>query len=197
MDIEAWLQGLGLERYAPAFRDNEIDWEVLPKLTSEDLREIGVAAVGHRRKLMGAIAALGALVPTTAVTAAVSGASAPADAERRQLTVMFCDLVDSTALATRLDPEDLREVVAAYHRAVTAAVAQFDGFVAKYMGDGVLVYFGYPRAHEDDAERAIRTGLGVIDAVSALGIQSMKLQARVGIATGLVVVGDLIGEGSA
>ena len=197
MDIEAWLQGLGLERYAPAFRDNEIDWEVLPKLTSEDLKEIGVAAVGHRRKLMGAIAALGALPPTAAVTAAVSGASAPADAERRQLTVMFCDLVDSTSLAARLDPEDLREVIAEYHRAVAAAVAQFDGFVAKYMGDGVLVYFGYPRAHEDDAERAVRAGLGLIDAVGRLDVRSVELQARVGIATGLVVVGDLIGEGSA
>jgi len=197
MDIEAWLQGLGLERYAPAFRDNEIDSEVLPKLTSEDLREIGVAAVGHRRKLMDAIAALGASAPTAAVTAVVSGASAPADAERRQLTVMFCDLVDSTSLAARLDPEDLREVIAEYHRAVAAAVAQLDGFVAKYMGDGVLVYFGYPRAHEDDAERAVRAGLGLIDAVGRLDVRSVELQARVGIATGLVVVGDLIGEGSA
>jgi len=197
MDIEAWLQGLGLKRYAPAFRDNEIDWEVLPKLTSEDLREIGVAAVGHRRKLMDAIAALGASAPTAAVTAVVSGASAPADAERRQLTVMFCDLVDSTSLAARLDPEDLREVIAEYHRAVAAAVAQLDGFVAKYMGDGVLVYFGYPRAHEDDAERAVRAGLGLIDAVGRLDVRSVELQARVGIATGLVVVGDLIGEGSA
>ena len=116
MDIEAWLQGLGLERYAPAFRDNEIDWEVLPKLTTEDLREIGVAAVGHRRKLLGAIAALGASAPTSAVTAAVSGASAPADAERRQLTVMFCDLVGSTPLSARFDPEDLREILGTYHR---------------------------------------------------------------------------------
>ena len=121
----------------------------------------------------------------------------PADAERRQLTVMFCDLVGSTALSARLDPEDLREVIAAYHRAVAEIVAGFDGFVAKYMGDGVLVYFGYPRAHEDDAERAVRAGLGVIDAVGRLDVKSVKLQARVGIATGLVVVGDLIGEGSA
>jgi class 3 adenylate cyclase len=118
-------------------------------------------------------------------------------AERRQLTVMFCDLVGSTALAARLDPEDLREVIGAYHRAVAEIVAGFDGFVAKYMGDGVLVYFGYPRAHEDDAERAIRAGLGVIDAIRRLEVKSGKLQACVGIATGLVVVGDLIGEGSA
>ncbi len=120
-----------------------------------------------------------------------------AQAERRQLTVMFCDLVGSTALAARLDPEDLREVISAYHRAVAEIVAGFDGFVAKYMGDGVLVYFGYPRAHEDDAEQAVRAGLGVIDAVGRLDVKSVELQARVGIATGLVVVGDLIGEGSA
>src|SRR6516165_1108472 len=153
MDIEAWLQGLGLERYGPAFRDNEIDWEVLPKLTSEDLREIGVAAVGHRRKLLDAIAALGASAPTAAATAAVSGASTPPDAERRQLTVMFCDLIGSTALASR------REVIGAYHRCVAETIGWFDGFVAKYMGDGVLAYFGYPEAHEDDAERAVRAGL--------------------------------------
>ena len=146
MDIEAWLQGLGLERYAPAFRDNEIDWDVLPKLTSEDLREIGVAAVGHRRKLLAAIAALGTSATTAAVTAAVSGASASTDAERRQLTVMFCDLVGSTPLSTRFDPEDLREIVGAYHRCVADTVGRFAGFVAKYMGDGVLVYFGYPEA---------------------------------------------------
>jgi class 3 adenylate cyclase len=196
MDIEAWLQGLGLERYAPAFRDNEIDWEVLPKLTSEDLREIGVAAVGHRRKLLGAIAALGASAPTAAATAAVSGASAPADAERRQLTVMFCDLVGSTPLATRFDPEDLREIVGAYHRCVADTVARFAGFVAKYMGDGVLVYFGYPEAHEDDAERAVRAGLAVIDAVGKLATQE-PLNVRLGVASGLAVVGDLIGAGAA
>ena len=197
MDIAAWLQGLGLERYVPVFRDNEIDWEVLPKLTSEDLREIGVAAIGHRRKLLDAIVGLGATVPAAAVMAAPFYAPAPADAERRQLTVMFCDLVGSTELSARLDPEDLREVIAAYHRAVADVVRTFDGFVAKYMGDGVLVYLGYPSAHEDDAERAVRAGLGVIDAVSRLDVKSIKLQARVGIATGLVVVGDLLGEGSA
>ena len=197
MDVAAWLEGLGLERYVPAFRDNEIDWEVLPKLTSEDLREIGVAAVGHRRKLLDAIAALGTEMPATAVTAASRDAPAQADAERRQLSVMFCDLVGSTALSTLFDPEDLREVIASYHRAVAEIVARFDGFVAKYMGDGVLVYFGYPRAHEDDAERAVRAGLGAIDAVGRLDVKSVGLQARVGIATGLVVVGDLIGEGSA
>src|SRR6516165_5716593 len=118
-------------------------------------------------------------------------------AERRQLTVMFCDLVGSTPLSSRLDPEDLREVIAAYHRAVAGMVAAFDGFVGRYMGDGVLVYFGYPQAHEDDAERAVRAGLGAIEAVTRLDVGSVKLQARVGIATGLVVVGDLIGAGPA
>jgi class 3 adenylate cyclase/tetratricopeptide (TPR) repeat protein len=198
MDIEAWLQGLGLERYVPAFRDNEIDWEVLPKLTSEDLREIGVAAIGHRRKLLDAIAALGASVPTAAVRAAVSNALAPAEAERRQLTVMFCDLVGSTALSTRLDPEDLREVIGRYHACVAKMVSRFDGFVAKYMGDGVLVYFGYPQAHEDDAEQAVRAGLALVEAVAGLDTAAeAPLQVRVGIATGLVVVGELIGQGEA
>src|SRR5438874_4449301 len=196
MDVAAWLQSLGLERYVPAFRDNDIDAEVLPKLTADDLISIGVTSVGYRRKLLAAIAALSAEMPA-AVTAPSRNAPAQAEAERRQLTVMFCDLVGSTALAARLDPEDLREVIAAYHRAVAEIVAGFDGFVAKYMGDGVLIYFGYPRAHEDDAERAVRAGLGIIDAVGRLDVKSVKLQARVGIATGLVVVGDLIGEGSA
>jgi class 3 adenylate cyclase/predicted ATPase len=198
MDIEAWLQGLGLERYLPAFRDNEIDEEVLPKLTSEDLREIGVAAIGHRRKLLDAIATLGASAPAAAEKAAVSDASARADAERRQLTVMFCDLVGSTALAARLDPEELREVIGAYHRSVAEAVRRFDGFIAKYMGDGVLVYFGYPQAHEDDAERAVHAGLSIVETVGRLDTPAIsKLEVRIGIATGLVVVGDLIGEGAA
>src|SRR5271166_6569775 len=196
MDIATWLQDLGLERYLPAFHDNEIDWEVLPKLTSEDLREIGVAAIGHRRKLLDAISALGAAAPVATVTAAPSNAPAPADAERRQLTVMFCDLVGSTALSTRHDPEDLRELIGDYHRAVSETVGRFDGFVAKYMGDGVLIYFGYPQAHEDDAERAVRAGLAVIEAVGKLPARE-DLRVRLGIATGLAVVGDLIGEGAA
>jgi len=192
MDVVAWLRGLGLERYEAAFRDNEIDWEALPKLTAEDLKDLGVVLGSHRRKLLEAIAALQNEVSPVAETAV-----AVSTAERRQLTVMFCDLVGSTALSARLDPEDLREVYAAYHGAVANAVRSFDGFVAEYMGDGVLVYFGYPRAHEDDAERAIRAGLVVVDAVARLDVRSVKPQARVGIGTGLVVVGDLIGEGSA
>jgi class 3 adenylate cyclase len=184
MDVAAWLQGLGLERYAPAFRDNEIDWEVLPKLTSEDLREIGVAAIGHRRKLLEAIAALGTPALTSAVTASVSDASVPPEAERRQLTIMFCDLVGSTALSARFDPEELREEIRAYQNTVSGVVARYDGFVAKYMGDGVLAYFGYPRAHEDDAERAVRAGLEIAAAVRRLETRGTeRLAVRIGIAT--------------
>jgi class 3 adenylate cyclase len=200
MDVAAWLQGLGLERYAPAFRDHDVDAEVLMRLTAEDLRELGVASIGHRRRLLDAIAALteeATTVPAAAFKEISPDALAPADAERRQLTVMFCDLVGSTALSSRLDPEDLREVIAAYHRTVAEVVAGLGGFVAKYMGDGVLVYFGYPRAHEDDAERAVRAGLGIVDAIRRLDVNSAKLQARIGISTGLVVVGYLIGQGEA
>jgi class 3 adenylate cyclase len=196
MNITAWLKGLGLERYEPLFSDNEIDWEVLPKLTSEDLREIGVVAIGHRRKMLNAIAALGAASPAATLMAAPSDTTAPAEGERRQLTVMFCDLVGSTALSTRHDAEDLRELIGDYHRAVAETVGRFDGFVAKYMGDGVLVYFGYPQAHEDEAERAVRAGLTAIEAVGRLAARE-DLSVRLGIATGLAVVGDLIGEGAA
>ena len=197
IEITDWLRELGLEQYAPAFRDNAIDAELLASLTAEDLKELGIALIGHRRRLLDAIAALGANLPAAAVTATIRNAATPVDAERRQLTVMFCDLVGSTALSTQFDPEDLRDLIGAYHHAVSAAVAGFDGFVAKYMGDGVLIYFGYPRAHEDDAERAVRAGLGLIDSVGRLDAGTAKLRVRVGIATGLVVVGDLIGEGSA
>jgi class 3 adenylate cyclase/predicted ATPase len=195
VDIAAWLQSLGLERYEAAFRDHEIDWEALPKLTVEDLTDLGVVLGGHRRKLLKAIAASRSSLPSPPSLAHEGGAGAVA--ERRQLTVMFCDLVGSTELASRLDPEDLREVITAYHRAVADVARSLDGFVAKYMGDGVLVYFGYPSAHENDAEHAVRAGLGIVAAVGRLDIGSVKLQARVGIATGLVVVGDLIGAGSA
>jgi len=197
MDVAEWLRGLGLEQYVPAFRDNDIDGEVLRRLTADDLRELGVASIGHRRRLLDAIAAIDGGRPAPEVLPLRATTTVSSEAERRQLTVMFCDLVGSTELSARLDPEDLRAVIAAYHRTVADVVRSFDGFVAKYMGDGVLVYFGYPQAHEDDAERAIRAGLGVVDAVTRLNVRSVKLHARVGIATGLVVVGDLIGEGSA
>jgi class 3 adenylate cyclase/predicted ATPase len=198
MDIAAWLRGLGLERYEQAFRENEIDLRVLPELTADDLKELGVAAIGHRRLLLKAIAdfAAGAGPAAAEDAPAASSANATTEGERRQLTIMFCDLVGSTPLSTRFDPEDLREIVGAYHRCVADTVGCFGGFVAKYMGDGVLVYFGYPEAHEDDAERAVRAGLAVIDAVGRLTTQE-PLNVRLGIATGLVVVGDLIGTGAA
>src|SRR5215470_554487 len=191
MDIEAWLQGLGLERYVRAFRENEIDAEVLPELTEADLATLGLP-LGPRRKLLKLIARLrqGALPSPAPVSTTAQ------EAERRQLTVMFCDLVGSTELSTRLDPEDLREVIGRYHACVAETVSRCDGFVAKYMGDGVLVYFGYPQAHEDDAEQAVRAGLALVNAVGELEALA-PLQLRVGIATGLVVVGDLIGVGSA
>src|SRR5437764_8208209 len=152
-----------MQQYEAAFRDNEIDAAVLPELTAEDLKDLGVSLVGHRRKLLAAIAALRSDGGAVVRSPSESGAAA----ERRQLTVMFSDLVGSTELSARLDPEDLREVIAAYHRAAAEIVAEFDGFVAKYMGDGVLVYFGYPRAHEDDAERAVRAGRGIAGPVGA------------------------------
>ena len=199
MDIVVWLRSLGLGKYEAAFRENEIDEAVLPSLTAEDLKELGVTALGHRRKLLDAIAALRSEVsdrapPAEAVPAA--DRSTVDTAERRQVTVMFSDLVGSTALSARMDPEDLREVISAYQKCVAETVRRFGGFVAKYMGDGVLVYFGYPQAHEDDAERAVRAGLELIAAVTGLKTRA-PLQTRVGIATGLVVVGDLIGSGEA
>jgi class 3 adenylate cyclase/predicted ATPase len=193
MDVAEWLRGLGLEEYEPAFRANAIDARVLPSLTAEDLKDLGIGLVGHRRRLLDAIAALSTAEASPAPSRSPATA---AEAERRQLTVMFCDLVGSTALSTRHDPEDLRELIGAYHRAVADTVGHFDGFVAKYMGDGVLVYFGYPQAHEDDAERAVRAGLAVIEAVGRLPARE-DLRVRLGIATGLAVVGDLLGEGAA
>jgi class 3 adenylate cyclase len=201
MDIVLWLRSLGLGKYEAAFRGNEIDETVLPDLTHETLKELGVTAVGHRLKLLGAIAALRADAGAKAHAAdAVAPSTAPSAspedrAERRQVTVMFSDLVGSTALSARMDPEDLREVISAYQKCVAESVQHFGGFVAKYMGDGVLVYFGYPQAHEDDAERAVRAGLELVAALGGLRTRA-PLQTRVGIATGLVVVGDLIGSGA-
>jgi len=188
VDIAAWLCGLGLAQYEPAFRENAIDSAVLPNLTAEDLSDLGVILVGHRRKLLDAIAVLRA-----EPVALRPAEGAAASAERRQLTVMFCDLVGSTPLAARIDPEDLRGIIGAYHRCVTEIVEGFGGFVARYMGDGVLAYFGYPQAHEDDAERATRCGLALVDRVPQLN-QAEELHARVGIATGLVVVGGEVVE---
>jgi class 3 adenylate cyclase len=187
------------QTYEAAFRDNAITEKVLPNLTAEDLKDLGVGMVGHRRTLLDAIALLrpeaDAKAPPPEASSTLPKA-AQDTAERRHVTVMFSDLVGSTALASRIDPEDLREVISAYQKCVAETVQRFGGFVAKYMGDGVLVYFGYPRAHEDDAERAVRAGLELIQAVGALKSDA-PLRTRVGIATGLVVVGDLIGSGAA
>src|ERR1700720_1604294 len=206
IDVASWLQQLGLAQYEPAFRDNEVDGDVLPDLTAEDLISIGVTSVGHRRKFLSAIAALRAAAPAPALTATPASvpppAPVPAQAERRQLTVMFCDLVGSTALSTGMDPEDLRDVIASFQNRCSAAIRRYDGFVAKYMGDGILIYFGYPRAHEDDAERSARAGLDIVDAMAGLNAAvprppGVELAVRIGIATGPGIVGDQIGEGTA
>src|SRR5207244_987018 len=190
--IVEWLQKLGLGQYAHRFAENDITFVILPDLTDQDLEKIGVASLGHRRQLLRAIGELkGAPEPSTVAAAHI----APHDtAERRQVTVMFSDLVGSTALSARMDPEDLREVISSYQKCVAETVRRFGGFVARYLGDGVLVYFGYPHAHEDDAERAVRAGLELIAAVAGLKTCA-PLQVRVGIATGLVVVGHLIPSG--
>jgi len=197
MDVGGWLRSLGLEQYEPVFRENEIDSEVLSELTESDLEKLGLP-LGHRKRLLKAIAALAATTPSTVGPSTSPKQTARHSAERRQLTIMFCDLVGSTALSARLDPEDMREIIGAYHRCCAEQITKAGGFVAKYMGDGVLGYFGYPQAHEDDAERAVRSALALIEAVPNLrAAHNAALQVRVGIATGLVVVGDLIGEGAA
>jgi class 3 adenylate cyclase len=199
--IADWLKRLGVEQYAHCFDENDVDFSILCDLNDQDLEKIGVVSLGHRRKLMRAITDL-RNIEKNAPAAASPPAAAPAVprspdfAERRQVTVMFSDLVGSTALSVCMDPEDLREVISAYQKRVSETVRRFNGFVAKYMGDGVLVYFGYPHAHEDDAEQAVRAGLQLIAAVTELKSYA-SLQTRVGIATGLVVVGDLIGSGEA
>src|SRR5215510_12329055 len=194
------LERLGLGQYAQRFAENDIDFDVLSDLSDQDLEKIGVASVGHRRKLLRAIANLKDLetiTPAVAIAAAPPAILRAADTgERRQVTVMFSDLVGSTALSAQMDPEDLLELISAYQKCVAEAVRRFGGFVARYFGDGVLVYFGYPEAHEDDADRAVRAGLDLIAAVIALKTPA-PLQTRVGIATGLVVVGDLTGSGEA
>ena len=203
-DIKAWLEGIGLGKYIETFAENEIDIEVLPHLTEEDIQALGLP-LGPRRKLLTAIAALKGKSDSvskddrepSAPTATPEPPPTP-QAERRQLTVMFVDLVGSTALSSRLDPEDLRELILAYQNVVAGEITRFEGYIARYMGDGVLAYFGWPRAHEDEAERAVRASLAVTAAVAKLTAPAGKaLVTRIGIATGLVVVGDLIGDGAA
>src|SRR5262245_3074658 len=201
MDVGSWLRGLGLERYEAAFRENEIDGTVLSTLTADDLKDLGVGIVGHRRKLLDAIAALRAdantKLPLPDPLPTIDSRSPKNAAERRHLTVMICDLVGSTALSARLDPEDMRAVIDAYHAACARITLTYDGFLAEFRGDGILAYFGYPRAHEDDAERTVRAGLDIIAAVAQLETRAGEpLAVRIGIATGVVVVGDLSREGA-
>jgi class 3 adenylate cyclase len=198
-EVREWLEAIGLVQYADAFEVNDIDIDLLGQVDDQMLKDIGVSSAGHRLRIRNAIAKLSPASPIAKNENATSAATEPNTqdvAERRQVTVVFSDLVGSTTLSARMDPEDLREVISAYQKCVSEAVRRFDGFVAKYMGDGVLVYFGYPQAHEDDAERAVRAGLDLVEAV--VGLKSTApLQSRVGIATRLVVVGDLIGSGEA
>jgi len=192
--IEDWLSSLGLSEYADRFAEQRIDFSILPDLTEQDLKEeLGVVHLGDRRRLLRAIAQLGAASAAPPL-APSSESIRREEAERRQVTVMFADLVGSTALSARMDPEDLREVISAYQKCVADTVRQFGGFVARYMGDGVLIYFGYPQAHEDDAERAVWAALELITAVGGIKTHAPQ-KVRVGVATGLVVVGHLIHSG--
>jgi class 3 adenylate cyclase/predicted ATPase len=195
MDVGEWLGGLGLQQYAKAFAENGIDYDVLQNLTGEDLKELGVELLGHRRKLLTAIEALHsrpAAVPAPGRDAQMNSppAQTSVSPQRRHLTVLFCDLVGSTALSARLDPEDLRDVIRRYHATVAEMVHSQGGFVAQYLGDGALIYFGFPTAHEDDVERAVRTALLICKATQSIEVKGGHLQVRAGLATGLVVVGD-------
>src|SRR5262247_1435695 len=186
--IADWLEKLGLAEYAQRFADNAIDLSVIRDLTEQDLKDLGVL-LGHRRKILRAIAAL------EEVTLTPTEPTMRYEGERRQLTVMICDLVGSTALSSRLDPEDMRAVMDAYHAACARIVSTYDGFLAEFRGDGILAYFGYPRAHEDDAERTVRAGLDIVAAVARLETRAAEpLAVRIGIATGLVVVGNPSGR---
>src|SRR5215831_6546482 len=192
-DIANWLKAVGLGEYAQRFADNAIDPSVIRDLTEQDLKDLGVL-LGHRRKILRAIAELPAAHAPTETATEPTLRDAP---ERRHLTVMICDLVGSTALSARLDPEDMRAVIDAYHAACARITRTYDGFLAEFRSDGILAYFGYPRAHEDDAERSVRAGLDIIAAVARLKTHAAEpLAVRIGIATGLVLIGDLAGEGA-
>jgi len=207
--VTRWLEQLGLGQYAGAFEENAIELEHLPDLNHDTLKEIGIRAVGHRMTVLKAAVNLNA-APEPEGRADAGAArdadsaltpSSASDAERRQLTVMFCDLAGSTELSQKLDPEDLQEVTRAYQDSCKAVIERYDGYVARYMGDGVLAYFGYPRAHEDDTERAIRAGLDVVESMAKLNEavgdkMEIALRVRIGIATGAVVVGEIVGEGA-
>jgi class 3 adenylate cyclase len=199
MNVADWLRVLGLERYEATFRQNDVDTELLPKLTADDLKELGITSLGHRRRLLEAIAVLRLKDtptddPTQSAISPTESLSSETIAERRPLCVMFCDLVGSTALSSRLDPEDLREVIRNYQACVVNTIRHFDGFIAR-VGDGVLIYFGWPEARETDAERAVRAGLSVAVAVNEASLGGEPLHVRIGIARGLVVIGEPIGFG--
>src|SRR4029453_8555498 len=194
-DTAEWLASIGLSEYAQRFTENGIDRSTVRDLTEQDLKDLGVL-LGHRRKMLRAIAEFDEGAPAPAETA--TEPVRPQEAERRHLTVMFCDLVGSPALSARLDPEDMGAPIGEYHGCITEVISRYQGIIARYMGDGVLVYFGYPQVHEDDAEQAVRAGLALVDAVAKLPSDTdAALSARIGIATGVTVVGDLTGEGAA
>ena len=195
MDVGDWLRGLGLGQYEAAFRESEIEADVLAELTDQHLKDLGVS-LGNRLRILRAIRELSVAAPAPDQVPARPAQEPLDSAERRQLTVMFCDLVGSTALSARLDPEDMRAIIATYHKCCANLIERDGGFVAKYMGDGVLAYFGYPQSHEHDAERAVRAGLAIVEAAPKLETAAgAPLRVRVGIATGIVVVGDLLGSG--
>jgi class 3 adenylate cyclase len=198
-DVRRWLEAIGLGQYAGAFKGNDIDMKLLRQIDDQALRDLGMSSAGHRLRVRNAVTKLSPTIKgdLNADTASATSEQPVVSAERRQLTVMFCDLVGSTALSAELDPEDMREVILAYQAACSGVTPTYDASVAKFMGDGMLAYFGYPRAHEDDPERAVRAGLDIVAAVGRIKTRSgHKLQVRIGIATGLVVVGDLIGQGA-
>jgi class 3 adenylate cyclase len=198
-DLTAWLTQFGLEPLAGILTDNDVDLDILPDLTEQDFEKLGVS-LGNRRKLLRAIATLRSVSDAAAAPEPPkpSPAATPSEAERRQVTVLFSDLVGSTALASALDPEDMGRLIKRYQDACAGAIARFDGYIAKFMDDGVLAYFGYPQAHEDAAERAVRAALAIVDTVRQIErTDGVPLETRVGIATGVVVIGDIIGTGAA
>jgi class 3 adenylate cyclase len=196
-DLQHWLKEIGLAQYSDLFAANDIDWEILPDLTEHDLEKLGVS-LGHRKKLVKAIQARCGPLRDITLSVDPPPPAGAQNAERRHLTVLFCDLVGSTSLSAQLDPEELRKILFAFQRCCGDAIRRYEGHIARLMGDGVLAYFGFPSAHEDDAERAVKAALEIVQSVPALVIPiGGKLEVRIGIASGLVVVGDLIGEGPA
>jgi Adenylate and Guanylate cyclase catalytic domain/SAM domain (Sterile alpha motif) len=192
--LQELLKELGLEQYARVLAENDIEFDILSDLSESDLEKLGLS-LGHRRKLLKALAAL---KPAPSQPEASPTTSEAKEAERRQVTVLFSDLVGSTALANAIDPEEMSVLIRRYQDACAGAIARFDGFIAKFMGDGVLAYFGYPQAQEDAAERSVYAALAIIDSVTQLkGPEGQALKTRVGIATGIVVIGDIVGSGVA